>query len=104
MLMAIVKEDSKCLSARYLPGPGVLTSKVRQLRPDSVVHAVCREMASLNRTHIESFDGVTVLSLIKKCSKVYSPKSPRTKKLTRNQLLHQFQTKLIKRRRENGDL
>lgn len=104
MLMAIVKEDPKCLSEKYLPGPGILTRKVDSLSPDSIVYHVCRELVDLNKTNIESFDGKKVLSLIKQCSKVYCPKFPRKRKLTRNQSRHEFETDLIIRKRQNDPL
>ena len=104
MVMAIVKEDAKCLSEKYLPVPGILTRKVDSLSPDSIVHHVCRELVEWNRSGIESFDGKKVLSLIRKCSKVCCPKLPRQKKLTRNQLRYRSQTDLILLRRRNGSL
>jgi len=104
LLMAIGKEDPKCLSEQYLPAPGILTRKLDKLSPESVVYHVCWELVNLNRTRIESFDGKKVLSLIKTCSKIYCRKLVRAKKLTGNQLRHEFQTALIVRRRQNGDL
>ena len=104
LLMAIGKEDLKALSAQHLAVPGILTTRVDKLSPDSVIYHVCWELVNLNRTHIESFDGKKVLSLIKRCSKIYWPKLPRPRKLTRSQLRHRNQTQLIIRRRQNGDL
>ena len=105
MLMAIGKEASKCLSESFLPGPGILTRKVDSLSPDSAVFHVCKQLVDLNGTHIESFDGKKVLSLIKTCSKIYCRKpTARAKKPTPNQRRHEFQTALIVRRRQNGDL
>ena len=79
LLMAIGKEKKK-LEKQYLPVDGILTSRVNRLSPDSVVYDVCRELARLNRMHIESFDGKTVLTLIKKCHKFFCPMPPRRKK------------------------
>ena len=78
--MVINKDNPKALTKMYLPGPGILTKKVDALSPDSVLYQVCLELVELNRSHIESFDGKMVLSLIKKCSKVYGRKPTRAKK------------------------
>lgn len=102
-LMCIGREKW-VLTKQHLATNGVLTQKVDKLARDSVVDAVCREMAKQNHTHIESFDGKTVLTLIKKCLKAYCPTPPRPKKLTRRQSSYQLTTELIKRRRSNGDL
>ena len=103
MLMVIHKEK-KALTRHQLPISGILTTKVDKLPPDSVVDLVCRELVNLKKTHIESFDGKTVLSLIKHCHKALCPLPPKTKRLTRRQSAYQFKADLIKRRRVNGDL
>ena len=101
--MAIHREK-KPLGKAYLPTRGILTTTVEKLPPDSVVYQVCREIAKRRRTHVESFDGKTVLTLIKQCHQAFGPTLARPKKLTRLQRRHEFETDLIKRRRENGDL
>lgn len=103
LLMAIGREN-RALTAQHLPLPGVLTRKVGKLSPDSVVHNVCRELVDLKKTHIESFDGKTVLSLIKHCHKAHCPQAPRPKKQPRHRRAYQAQTRLIQQRRRNGDL
>ncbi|HSU54450.1 MAG TPA: hypothetical protein VLT36_10350 [Candidatus Dormibacteraeota bacterium] len=103
LLMAIAKEKRR-LGRQYLPTDGVLTRKVDKLPPGSVLHDLCREITTRRRTHIESFDGKTVLSLIKSCLPGYSPRLPRARKPTRREQDHQFQTGVINRRRKNGDL
>lgn len=99
LLSAIVVEDSNALAANRLPTEGILLTKTNKLSPGAV-YDVCRELTFHQGTHIESFDGKTVLSLIKACF----PKPPRTRKSTRNQLRHQANVRLIRLRRANGDL
>ena len=103
LLMAIGKEK-RALTKQHLPTSGILTRKVDELPPDSIVYQVCWELVNLKRTHIESFDRRTVLSLIKHCHKAYCPQPPRPKKLTRREMDYQSKTRLIERRRKNGDL
>lgn len=102
-LMAIAREN-RVLTKQHLATDGILTRKVNKLASDSIVFAVCQEMVRQKNSHIENFDGKTVLSLIKHCYKSFFPKLARPKKLTRRQSNYQFQTELIKRRRSNGDL
>ena len=103
-LMAIDREK-RALTRQHLPTDGILTRKVNKLADDSVVLAVCREMIRQKKTsHIENFDGKTVLSLINHCYKSFFPKPARPKKLKPHQLRHQIGTQLIKRRRRNGTL
>ena len=103
LLMAIGKEN-RALTKQHLPISGVMTRKVDKLSTDSVVYHVCLELVNLKRTHIESFDGKAVLSLIKHCHKVFCPRPTRPKKLTRRESNYQWKTELIERRRKNGDL
>ena len=70
LLMATGKE-ARALSHQHLAFKGVLTTKVDKLRPESVVFDVCQELVRLKHTHIEAFDGKTVLSLIKHCYVVF---------------------------------
>ena len=104
MLMAIGREDPKVLSLPYVAVPVVLKERVNRLSPDSVVYQVCKQLADVNGINIEAFDKKNVLSLIKKCSKIFYSKPKRAKKPTRNQNRHAFNTELIERRRRNGDL
>jgi len=103
-LLMTIGREKRAMTKEHLPGNGILTRKVNKLPIDSVVHCVCTELANLKRTHIESFDGKTVLSLIKNCYQVYCPLPTRPKKSTRRQNAYQFKTQLIERRRKNGDL
>lgn len=103
LLMAIGKEK-RALTKQHLPTGGILTRRVDKLAPNSVVYGVCRELVNLKRTHIESFDGKVVLSLIKHCHKFFCPQPPRPKRMTRKQSDYRWKTKLIERRRRNGDL
>jgi hypothetical protein len=103
LLMAIGREE-RTLSKQHLPTSGVLTMKVDHVPAGSVVHDVCWELANLNKTHIESFDGKSVLSLIKKCYKKCCPRAIQPKKSTRRVNSCMFTTDLINRRRLNGDL
>ena len=103
LLMAIGKEN-RALTKQHLPISGVMTWKVDKLSTDSVVYRVCLELVNLRKTHIESFDGKTVLSLIKHCCKSFCPPLARPKKPTRWERNYQLTTKVIKQRRENGDL
>ncbi len=82
LLMAIGREG-RTLSAQHTAMPGILTTSVHKLSHDSAVFQVCNQLAAVNRTNIESFDGKTVLSLIKKCSKIYSRELARAKKARR---------------------
>jgi hypothetical protein len=103
LLMAIVRER-RAMTRQHLPTDGILTVKVDKLSPDSVVYDICREMVNRKGAHIESFDGKTVLSLIKHCYKTFCPSIPRPRKQTRRESDYRFKTELIKRRRRNGDL
>jgi hypothetical protein len=103
LLMAIIREKRQ-MTKLHLPIDGILTTKVDKLSTDSVVYCVCREMANQKRTNIESFDGKTILTLIKQCYKAFSPPPPRSKKPTRRERDYLFKTELIKRRRRNGNL
>jgi hypothetical protein len=82
LLMAIGKEDPKCLSEQYLPGPGILTIKVDSLLPDTVVFHVCRELVHLNKTIIESFGGKRFFLLSKRVLKCIGA-SPRERESQR---------------------
>jgi len=81
LLMAIGKE-ARVLSLQHFPFKGVLTTKVDKLRPESVVFNVCQELVRLKHTHIEAFDGKTVLSLIKHCYVVFwqPPRPPKKRR------------------------
>ena len=103
LLMAIGKEK-RALTKQHLPTSGILTRKVDELPPDSIVYQVCQELVNLKRTHIESFDRRTVLTLIKHCHKAHCPQPPRPKKLTRREMDYRAMTRLIEKRRKNGDL
>ncbi|MGD0743653.1 MAG: hypothetical protein ABSA45_00725 [Verrucomicrobiota bacterium] len=103
LLMAIVREK-RAMTRQHLPTDGILTMRVDKLSPGSVVYDVCQEMVNQKGAHIESFDGKTVLSLIKHCYKAFCPSIPRLKKQTRRESEYQFKMDLIKRRRKNGDL
>lgn len=72
LLMAIGREG-RALTQSHLPVEGILTTRVEKLPTDGAVFRVCYELANLNRTHIESFDGKTVLTLIKRCHKFFCP-------------------------------
>jgi len=98
LLSAITVQDPKALSPGHLPTNGILTTKIGTL-PQGVIYDLCFQLAD-GHTHIESLDGKTVLSLLKTAiPKVKRPKNP-----GRNQLRHEDQTRLIERRRANGDL
>ena len=103
LLMAIVREK-RAMTRQHLLTDGILTMKVDKLSPDSVVYDVCREMVNRKGTHIESFDGKTVLSLIKHCYKAFCPPFARPIKPPRKEENYQLMTKVIKQRRRNGDL
>lgn len=101
LLMASVRE-AKALTRQHLAIDGVLTTKVDKLQYDSIVHCVCRELVNRAGSHIEAFDGKTVLSLINQCRKACAPIPPRQKKLTRRESNRRFQRDLIEQRRQNG--
>ena len=101
LLMASVRE-AKALTRQHLAIDGVLTTKVDKLRYDSIVHCVCRELVNRAGSHIEAFDGKTVLSLINQCRKACAPTPPRQKKLARRESNRRFQRDLIVQRRKNG--
>jgi hypothetical protein len=103
-LLMVIGKEKRALAKQYLPGNGILTGKVDKLSPDSVAHQVCRELANLNRTNIESFDGKMVLSLFKDCHLFFCPQPSRPKALTHRQKARRFETEMIERRRRNGDL
>lgn len=99
LLSAIVTQDPKALASSRLPAKGMLSTKVDKLSRGAV-EDVCRELASLKGNHIESFDGKTVLSLLKSCF----PKPTRRRKPSRNQLRHEASLRVIQQRRANGDV
>ena len=101
-LLTEIGRGRKALTRARLAVDGILTKKVDKLSPDSVVYHVCLQLAKLNGTSIEAYDGKTVLSLIKNCHKIYCPPPPRAIKPTRRERSHQFTTDLIKQRRKNG--
>ena len=101
LLQSIGIEDPRALTAQHLPTPGVLTMKVGTL-PPGVVRDFCAELVGLARTHVETFDGKTVLSLIKACFPWPRPIRPRQP--SRNEARHQRTTNVILQRRRNGDL
>ena len=104
LFSAICVQDPKAMTAQHLPGVGVLTTRVDKLS-QGVVYDLCRELVNLKRTHIEAFDGKTVLALIKSCfPKPPSPKSSRPRKPSRGEVRHDAMTRLIQQRRANGDL
>jgi len=78
-LLMVIGREKKALTLQHLPVKGILNMRVEKLQFDSVLHHVCRELARLKGTPIESFDGKTVLTLIKRCHKIYCPKPPRRK-------------------------
>lgn len=102
-LMAIAREN-RVLTKQHLPTAGILTRKVDKLASDSIVFAVCQEMVRQKNSHIENFDGKTVLALIKHCYKSFFPKPARPKKLKPHQLDYLVGKSVIDRRRKNGDL
>lgn len=102
-LMCIGREKW-ALTQQHLPTAGILTRKVNKLATDSVVYAVCQELVKKKNSHIENFDGKTVLSLIKHCYQSFFPKPTRPKKLKPHQLGYQIGKSVIDRRRKNGDL
>ena len=81
LLMATGKEARE-LSLQHIPFKGVLTTKVDKLKHESVVFNVCEELVRVKRSHIEAFDGKTVLSLIKHCYVVFwkIPKPPKRRR------------------------
>ena len=103
-LFMVVVREKKPLAKQFLPGPGILTMKVDQVDPDSVVHRVCLELVNLKKTHIESFDGKTVLALIRQCHKCVNPRPNQLKKPTRQQRDYNHKISVIKKRRKNGSL
>lgn len=103
LFMAIIRER-RAMTRQHLPTNGILTRKVDKLSSDSVVYDVCRELVNRKRTHIESFDGKTVLSLIKQCHKAFCPPPPRLRRLTQRERDYRCMTRLILQRRKNGDL
>ena len=103
LLMAIVREK-RSISRQHLATDGILTMRVDKLSTDSVVYCICRELANSKGAHIESFDGKTVLSLIKHCYKSFCPPLARPKTLTRRERNWQLSTEVINLRRKNGDL
>ncbi len=103
MLMVIVKEK-RSLATSCFPLPGVLTTRVSKLAPDSVVHAVCRDLTYAAKTSIELFDNKTVLSLIRNTYKATCPPLPRQKAPKKFQRKYQAEIDLINRRRKNGSL
>jgi hypothetical protein len=101
--MAIGREN-RAMTRQHLAVDGILTTKVDKLSPDSVVYGVCRELVNRAGTHIESFDGKTLLSLLKHCVKACCTQLARTKKLRRRDDEPLFGNVLVSRRRKNGDL
>jgi len=101
LLSAIAAQDIKALTSNHLPTAGILTTKIGKL-PDGLVYEFCRELAGILQTHIEAFDGKTVLSLVKSyCSFLIKPiKKKPNQKLSR----HDQMTRIILQRRANGDL
>jgi len=99
LLNAINAQDPKALTAKHLPTDGILTTKIDKL-PQGVIYDLCRELADLKHTHIESLDGKAVLSLLK----VSAPKPARQRKPSLGEIRHEATTRLIKQRRANGDL
>ena len=102
--LMVIAREKRVLTKHHLPTAGILTRKVDKLAGDSVVLTVCREMVKQKNSHIENFDGKTVLSLIKHCYKAFSPKPTLPKKLKPHQINYQVGKKVIERRRRNGDL
>ena len=101
LLMASAREG-RAMTRLHSPIDGILATKVDRLAYDSVAHCVCQELVNRAGTHIEAFDGKTVLSLIKQCRKACAPTPPRQKKLTRRENSRRFAAELIERRRQNG--
>jgi hypothetical protein len=100
LISAIRAQDPKALSLKYLPiQGGTLQAKVGKL-PGGVLWDLCFELAELQRTPIEAFDGKTVLALLK--STVAKP--PLARKPSRNRLRHEAVERTIRQRRANGDL
>lgn len=82
LLMAIGREG-KVLTQQRAPRNGILRTKVNKLPTNGAVFRVCYELSTLNRTHIELFDGKTVLTLIKHCHRFFCPGLADFKKRTR---------------------
>ena len=99
LLNSISRQDPKALTAAHLPTKGIATTKIDKL-PPGVIYDLCRELADLKHTHIESLDGKAVLSLLK----VSAPKPARQRKPSRGEMRHDAMTRLIEQRRRNGDL
>ena len=101
LLSNILNNDSIRLTSNHLPVKGILSTKLSKLS-QGAIYDFCFELATLKRTHIESFDNKTVLSLIKQCFPIL--KTARQKRPGRNESRHDRITNIILQRRANGDL
>jgi len=99
LIQGIGAQDPNAMTAAHLPTAGILTTKIGKL-PQGVVYELCRELAELKRTHLESLDGKNVLSLIK----AFLPRASRRRSPSRGQVRREASTMLIRQRRANGDL
>ena len=80
----------------------ILEKKVKDLAPDSVIQAICNELASRKKVPMDNFAGKSIFALIKQCYRAVCPPKSKPKKLNRLQKQHIFETRLINRRRRNG--
>ena len=103
LFAAIVIEDKKPNLQKILIG-NVLTLKVKKLPSNSVVHAVCYELANRKGKPMDDFADKSVFMLIKQCYTAVCPPKPRPQRPTQWQRKRQFETALILQRRRNGSL
>jgi hypothetical protein len=98
-LFTMIVTEKKVLNLQVIPVDRILSTKVKNLPLNSVVHGVCSELVNRSKKNMDSFAGKTVFMVIKQCHKAVCPALTRAKKPTRRQLDYQLETKRILLRR-----
>lgn len=81
----------------------ILAKKVRDFDPSSPVYCVCCELARRSGNAMDGLMTRSVHSLVKKCYKSVCPPLVKPRNSTRCQENYQRRTRIICRRRGNGD-
>lgn len=103
LIQSLCVQNIDALTLQHLPTEGICGMKCEKL-PAGVIHDICREIAVIKGTHIESFDGKTVLHVLKQIAPKSVRKPARKRQPTRNESRHETMTRIIDQRRANGDL
>lgn len=89
------------LTIANLPEDSILEEKFGRLSPESVIHLLCEELILRRGLDAEVYRNKTVCVLIRDYLSKSGLRPPRAKRSTKLQRLHEHDTTIINRRRDN---